>query len=60
VKDYLTENVDYSLDRENLDGLRLFFRYGAELQLFTRIPELEFLQPADEIAGIARNRAEPP
>jgi len=60
VKDYLTENVDYSLDRENLEGLRLFFRYGAELQLFTRIPELEFLQPADEIAGIARNRAESP
>jgi chorismate dehydratase len=43
IKEYLTENVDYSLDQENLEGLRLFFRYGAELGLFSRIPEPEFL-----------------
>jgi chorismate dehydratase len=43
ISDYLTENVDYSLDQENLEGLRLFFRYGAELEIFSRVPEPEFL-----------------
>jgi len=43
VNEYLTENVDYSLDQENLEGLRLFFRYGAELGIFSGIQQLEFL-----------------
>ena len=43
ISEYLTENVDYFLDRENLEGLRLFFRYGAELGIFSQMPELEFL-----------------
>jgi chorismate dehydratase len=43
ISDYLTENVDYSLDPENLEGLRLFYRYGSELGVFSRIPELELL-----------------
>src|SRR5262249_12959537 len=30
VSDYLVENVDYSLDAENLERLELFFRYAAE------------------------------
>ena len=44
ISEYLTENVDYSLHGENLEGLQLFFRYGAELGIFAKIPELEFLQ----------------
>lgn len=43
ISDYLTENVDYSLDQENLEGLRLFFHYGSELDVFPRTPEPEFL-----------------
>jgi len=43
VQDYLTENVDYSLDQENLEGLRLFFRYAAELKILPPAPEIEFL-----------------
>lgn len=43
VSEYLTENVDYSLDQENLEGLRLFFRYGHELGIFSTAPEPEFL-----------------
>jgi chorismate dehydratase len=43
ISDYLTENVDYSLDQENLEGLRLFFRYGAESGVFSSAPEPEFL-----------------
>lgn len=43
ISEYLTENVDYFLDQENLEGLRLYFRYGTELGIFARAPELEFL-----------------
>jgi chorismate dehydratase len=43
VNDYLKENVDYSLDSDNLDGLRLFFRYAAELQVLPAAPEVRFM-----------------
>ncbi len=43
IAEYLTENVDYSLDLENLEGLNLFYRYGAEIGVFERRPELDFL-----------------
>ena len=44
ITEYLTENVDYSLDADNLEGLRLFYRYGVECSLFDRIPNLAFLE----------------
>jgi chorismate dehydratase len=44
IAEYLTENVDYSLDAENLEGLRLFYRYGLECDVFSSIPELSFLE----------------
>jgi chorismate dehydratase len=43
VEEYLRDNVDYSLDAENLDGLRLYLRYAAELQILPPAPELQFL-----------------
>lgn len=50
VADYLAENVDYSLDRENLEGLRLFFRYGEECQVLPAAPEIQFLEaPAGKV-----------
>jgi len=44
ISEYLTHNVDYSLDRENLEGLHLFFRYGAECGVLPPVPELQFLE----------------
>ena len=43
VSDYLAENVDYSLDQENLEGLRLFYRYAAEYDVLPAAPEIRFL-----------------
>ena len=43
VADYLAENVDYSLDEENLEGLRLFFRYAVECNVLPEAPEISFL-----------------
>jgi len=43
VADYLAENVDYSLDQENLEGLRLFYRYAAEMKVLPPAPDLTFL-----------------
>lgn len=44
IAEYLTENVDYGLDAENLEGLRLFYKYGLECGVFTQVPELAFLE----------------
>jgi chorismate dehydratase len=44
ISDYLTENVDYTLDAENLEGLRLYYRYGVECGVFTSAPDLAFLE----------------
>ncbi len=47
IHDYLTQNIDYSLDRENLAGLKLFFRYAAEYNVLPAAPELHFVdQPS--------------
>jgi chorismate dehydratase len=40
---YLTENIDYSLDQENLDGLCLFYRLARETCLVDSLRELEFI-----------------
>jgi len=51
IAEYLTENVDYGLDSENLEGLRLFYKYGVECGVFTNIPDLAFLeQPVSDPA----------
>src|SRR3954464_3820873 len=43
VHDYLTKNIHYYLDAENSDGLELFYRYAAELQLIPVVPALRLL-----------------
>ncbi len=45
IRGYLTENIHYYLDRENLAGLHLFLQYSREIGLLTRLPELRFLGP---------------
>jgi chorismate dehydratase len=44
VRSYLTENIDYTLDQENLEGLRLFYRYAAELNVLPPAPDFQFLE----------------
>lgn len=52
VADYLVENVDYTLDQENLEGLRLFFRYAAETGVLPAAPEIRFIdQPRAILRG---------
>jgi chorismate dehydratase len=43
VHTYLTENIHYYLDAENLEGLELFYRYAAELKLIAEAPALRML-----------------
>ncbi|HEV2175605.1 MAG TPA: menaquinone biosynthesis protein [Terriglobia bacterium] len=43
VKVYLTENIDYTLDEENLKGLRLFYRLARELDLIPAEKDLHFV-----------------
>ena len=40
---YLTENIDYSLDEENLAGLRLYYEECAQAGLIPRAREIEFV-----------------
>ncbi len=40
LRRYLTENIDYGLDEENLRGLRLFFNLAAEFGLIPGAPEI--------------------
>ncbi len=40
---YLTQNIHYRLDTENLEGLELFYRYAAQLRLIAEPPPLRFL-----------------
>src|SRR6202140_86813 len=40
---YLTENIDFSLDEENLAGLNLYFEECARAGLIPRFRELEFI-----------------
>lgn len=44
VSEYLTENIDYRLDSDNLEGLRLFYRYAAECNVLPDAPEIRFLE----------------
>lgn len=44
IRDYLTRNVDFYLDRENLEGLQLFYQYAAEYKVLPEPPELRFLE----------------
>lgn len=44
IQEYLTSNIDYSLDRDNLDGLKLFYRYAAECGVLSPAPELRFVE----------------
>jgi chorismate dehydratase len=48
VRSYLTENIHYQLDPACLEGLRLFYRYAAEIGALPPAPEVRFLSPVHE------------
>lgn len=45
VKEYLTSNIHYRLDRECLKGMELFFHYAAECGAVEQLRPINFLQP---------------
>lgn len=42
VRVYLTRNIDYSLDEENLQGLKLFYQLAHEVGLTPAVKEIRF------------------
>jgi chorismate dehydratase len=44
---YLTENIDYSLDQDNLRGLRRYYEMAAELDLIAGVKPMEIADPGD-------------
>lgn len=43
IRTYLTRNIHYHLDDACLEGLEMFYRYGAECGALPAVPELRFL-----------------
>lgn len=43
IRDYLTQNIHYTLDDDCLAGLHLFYRYAAELGILPMAPPLRLL-----------------
>ena len=50
VRSYLTQNIHYRLDAGCLEGLQLFYRYGAEIGALPAAPELRFVETANALA----------
>jgi chorismate dehydratase len=48
---YLTESIYYELAPECLDGLRLFYRYAAEIGALPAPPEMNFLAPSPAVSA---------
>jgi chorismate dehydratase len=44
VREYLTQNIDFFLSPDNIEGLQLFYRYAAEYKVLPAAPELRFLE----------------
>jgi predicted solute-binding protein len=51
LRRYLTENIDYTLDEENMRGLGVYYLYAAEMGL---IPEVRGIARAAEPGGPVR------
>src|SRR5215510_1036578 len=49
IREYLTTNIDYSLDEDNIKGLRLFYRYAEECGVLPPAPELRFVEESSAI-----------
>lgn len=56
ISRYLTENIDYTLDQENLRGLQRYFDLAAELGLIkeAKPPRIASFEPSRELAAVRR------
>ncbi|MBI3663571.1 MAG: menaquinone biosynthesis protein [Acidobacteria bacterium] len=52
LENYLRNNIDFSLDEENLAGLELYFRKCAEAGLIARAKAVEFVEVESEKKGV--------
>ena len=43
IREYLTHNIHYHLEPEFIEGIKLFFTYGAESGILPHNPELHFI-----------------
>jgi chorismate dehydratase len=50
IENYLTHNIHYQLDAGCLDGLRLFYRYAAEIGALPPAPQLQFMETTKAVA----------
>ena len=50
VRSYLTENIHYEFDAGCIEGLKLFYKYAAEIEALPKAPELRFVQTTQLIA----------
>jgi chorismate dehydratase len=48
VKSYLTENIDYSLGNEQVEGMKLFFDYAVETGVIPAVKPFEFLTSSEK------------
>lgn len=53
VKSYLTKNIQYSLDKAQLEGLQLFYELAVENGVIPAVKPLEFLSESSHNAGTA-------
>jgi chorismate dehydratase len=51
VRSYLTESIYYRLDSGCIEGLKLFYRYAAEIGALAHAPELRFVDSDGEVTG---------
>jgi predicted solute-binding protein len=52
LEKYLRDNIDFSLDEENLSGLELYFRKCAEVGLIPKAKAVEFVEAGErKVAG---------
>jgi predicted solute-binding protein len=51
LESYLRNNIDFSLDEENLSGLELYFRKCAELGLIPTAKAVEFVEVGAKVRG---------
>jgi len=52
LRRYLTENIDYTLDEENMQGLSVYYVHAAKMGL---IPEVKGIERAPEAGGPVRH-----
>ena len=49
LKQYLCDNIDFSLDAENRNGLELFYRHSAELGLIPEARPIDWVAKAESV-----------